>query len=505
MAARPRRFDSKLNLISEETMRSLLELLEYGEGRSCSEWQTAVMLWFDEPTLRDKLRELLSAVEIGRIRRDRTTPDWDPGFTLYCEPWQSDVESGGRPAEVPGLLFWLRREFRRQISLVQDKLREKGQDLDVQGNRKAATRESKIRFSAYAIDVFIQGMKPGETAVVTGPKGGGKTQFALNHMAAPWIHNGGVVVSNIKVIDLHPEQATSYVYVQTMSRAMLAAIQARLSGKLVLLLIDEGATNRGRSNSQRRENKVQKDNSAWTRKMGIAEGIIYHRDADVASELAEWADFRFRKFSQDERSKVYCETPLLKGVLIDDQPSTDWLKANNRPFLLFDTNDPASYDPDLDIAQIVRAVFSAAPPVDGGPAEVDWLRGVLEVVQDALHGPRIDTPMTLDQLHWCVAHLHLKDTQAKPFTYADLFAPHFAANGYQDKDEAKRLIMELWKIVSHPNDPSRWCTFCRMWRRGKRGADKTAPPTPAAIAEFAAAEGDDTPEAKKPTAPAARS
>lgn len=487
MPPRPRRFDSKLNLISEETMRSLLDLLEYGDGRPVSEWQNAVMLWFDEPTLRDKLLGVLAMVELGRIRRDRGSPDWDPAFVLQCELWESDVEPGGRPAEVPGLLFWLRREFRRQISLVQDKLREKGQDLDVQGNRKAVTRESKTRFSAYAIDVFIQGMKPGETAVITGPKGGGKTQFGLNHLAAPWIHNGGVVVSNIKVLNPPPE----YTYVQTMSRAMLVAIQARLDGKVVLLLIDEGATNRKRSRSQSRGNQVQQDNSGWTRKMGVSEGYIYHRDADVASELAEWADFRFRKFSQDERPKVYCETPLLKGVLIDDQPSTEWLKANKRPYLEFDTNDPATYDPDLNIAQVVRAVFAAAPPVgDGTPAEVDWLRGVLEVVKDALHGPQITTPMTIVQLHWCVAHMHVRDTQAKPFTYVTLFKEHFAACGYRDEVEAKRVIMELWKIVSHPNDPGRWCTFCRMWRRGLRGADRTAPPTPEAIAKFAAEEGE---------------
>src|SRR5689334_16947320 len=123
---RGRRPDTRVNLISEETMRNLYEFLEYLDRKTASDCQMMVTLWFDEAASRQIVLDHLDAVSLGRIRRHPGSTDWKPTFDLYCEFKDTDVGAGGRPAEVPGMLLWLRREFLRQLGRIQDKLREKG-------------------------------------------------------------------------------------------------------------------------------------------------------------------------------------------------------------------------------------------------------------------------------------------------------------------------------------------------------------------------------------------
>ena len=130
----------------------------------------------------------------------------------------------------------------------------------------------------------------GNNAVLKGGIKRGKTNFALM-MAELFLAEGWVVVANIKV----QKAPKNYNYASTLSEMLRVICRARLEGKKVLIILDEGGIFWAKIDTVLRQNRAMSKLVLTLGKMDANLLIVQHFQSDLPTILARTAVADFEK------------------------------------------------------------------------------------------------------------------------------------------------------------------------------------------------------------------
>ena len=130
----------------------------------------------------------------------------------------------------------------------------------------------------------------GNNAVLKGGVKRGKTNFALM-LAELFMADGWIVVGNIKVRDA----PKNYRYASTLSEMLRVICRARLEGKKVLIILDEGGIFWAKIDTVLRQNRAMSKLVLTLGKMDANLLIVQHFQSDLPTILARTAVADFEK------------------------------------------------------------------------------------------------------------------------------------------------------------------------------------------------------------------
>ena len=435
-------------LISQSNLQRLWAQLDRYEFLEYADWEKIITVWFVRPAKRRQTLELVRWARAGRIFPDPKSDPDELQYKLGVDPWDSIVGPDYPVWCVPGLAEHLKGLTLDQIGEDMDELRAAGLGLDVQGYRASMFRNQPLDAHDLDSGAFIRGARPGKPITITGNPDDGKTDFAMNYIAAPALKAGWVVVANVRVRNPPP----NYIYVKTFAQALAAAIGARLDGHTVLLLRDEGGSNRARQAATSRDAQTQKQGSMQVyRKLDIIEVFMIQNQPDLPREVISARDRWFHKL---RKTVVDCHTPTLKGIVTEIQ-TTKQLQAQGRPFLDYDTRDFSPFEIDANIIAVLEHEF--------GRRDVAWevhVGAIKERLERIADGPIVREPLTLVQLKRLITRNHLEDTRTSPVFFFRFFQQDWLVNGVSNIKVLHELMKSEWGIWSHPTTLGKACKFC---------------------------------------------
>jgi len=450
-------------LLAQENMSNLWAMLEDSDFLGYGDWERIVTSWFVEPQKRKDTLALLRWARAGRIgiegHKDTENIDYDvdnPQYELKVPPHESLVGPDYPPYAVPGLPDHLKQLTLGQMGADLDGLRAANQILDIQGYRGSTFQRETISMLDLHESVFIRSLKPGKAFTITGNPGDGKTYAGIEFVVAPALRAGWVVVSNITV--KHPPE--NYHRVQSFAESISVAIGARKQGKRVILLRDEAAMNRKKSDATTRNSRTQKVGSlVFARKLGIVEGLITQLPRDIPTEIGLIRTHIFHKPAGSGRKVMRVMSPTFNGI-VTDLPGPAQLKALDRPYLEFDTDDVSPYDVAADIVAMTELEFSTPVPkdvTDPTSYHFDQLKKTIDGLMKK--GAKVKNPLTLPQMQRLIETGHLADTRVSDRYYLRFFKDDLYVNGISDR-KGLTALLRTWGIYSHPPIPGKACRYC---------------------------------------------
>ena len=445
--------------LAKENMEDLRNMLEDYYFLDYSDWEMIVSVWFVDPKKRDKTLDLLKWGKAGRIGFEENTDIDLPEYVHKVPSEESVIGPDFPPYAVPGLPEHLKEMTLKQIGNDMDDLRAQQQILDVQGYRGSTRRRETISIFDLSPDVFIRSLKPGKAFTVTGNPGDGKTHFGMNFIAAPALQAGWAVVSNITVRGEVPEH---YYRVRSFAESISTAIECRERGQKVILLRDEAALNRKKSDATKKDSTIQKVGSlVFARKLGIVEGLITQLPRDIPSELLLIRTHFFHKPPGRGQRFVLAMTPSFSG-LVTDLPAASGLKRERRPYLDFDTDDVSPYDVAADVVTMAEYEFSKpVPQAIGEDGATNWHFDNLKKTLEGLlrQGFLVQDPVPMPQLKRLILDGHIADPRVSEVYYLRFFGKDLAAQGIKDRRALKEMFRS-WGIWSHPIQVGKACEYC---------------------------------------------
>ncbi len=253
--------------------------------------------------------------------------------------------------------------------------------------------QSKKRFGLPVWDLspsfFVNRMGPGQTVVVRGARGSGKTDFTLHYLAMPWMlqkHNH--VISGIN-IDNDKDWTGRYHYHSSLSTQLLKACEIiietckdvmvsakednpnlnsddlrklwRIAFPSIMRIQDEASISKGRMRTTSDKVVQQLYLATIARHFGLNEVEIH--PADQVTFFTK--DFMTHDIRKLDKGRVRFQadidkTPLILDVwglkgLPDFEPQDNFPEVK-RPYLGFNTHKPESFVVDLDLVSVLDVV-----------------------------------------------------------------------------------------------------------------------------------------------------
>ena len=193
----------------------------------------------------------------------------------------------------PWLIKSMRAEFSSMLRVQHNIVINKSDDLSSIGYRVSDIRAIKPdKWASYSIEQWTSWAEQrGNNAIVRGGVKRGKTNFSLL-LAELFLSLDWVVVANIYVTHGPP----GYHYAATLSEMVIKICEARLAGKRVLIIFDEGALSWGKIDTIQARNKALAKILLTLGKLWSTLVYITHFQADVPTAVAKTivADFEKR-------------------------------------------------------------------------------------------------------------------------------------------------------------------------------------------------------------------
>lgn len=180
----------------------------------------------------------------------------------------------------------------------------------------------------------------GNNAVLKGSVKRGKTNFALL-LSEKFISKGWIVIANIKVTN----PPKDFVYASTLSGILMQICRARLQGKRVLLIMDEGGLFWAKIDTVQKQNKALAKLVLTLGKLHATLLLISHFQADIPTMVVRTTKAEFEKTSL---KNVYAEiregvkmgprviTSVPETTLQYDPDDIQWLAVDMNPDKLHD-------------------------------------------------------------------------------------------------------------------------------------------------------------------------
>ena len=154
------------------------------------------------------------------------------------------------------------------------------------------------RFFEDGTSIFIIRHKDGRTLVITGPRGSGKTHFAVYYIMPDAIKAGLKVIGNIPFVNDVP----GYRYSERMSETMRFICEERLKGNFTCRLYDEVQLSQKVMRVASHSYQTQADIWALERKFGSMTVAILQRESQIPAELRDFTDLRIHKPSARDKT-----------------------------------------------------------------------------------------------------------------------------------------------------------------------------------------------------------
>ncbi len=193
----------------------------------------------------------------------------------------------------PWLIRTVRAEFTSQLRVQHNIVINSSDDLSSIGYRVSDARAVKAdKWASYSTEQWTAWAdQRGNNAVVRGGVKRGKTNFSLL-LSELFLSLDWEVVANIYVVNAPP----GYHYAATLSDMIIKICEARMRGKRVLILFDEGALSWGKIDTIQAQNKALAKILLTLGKLWSTLVYITHFKSDVPTAVAKTvvADFEKR-------------------------------------------------------------------------------------------------------------------------------------------------------------------------------------------------------------------
>jgi hypothetical protein len=394
--------------LAERVARRVRQVLDSPELSEWEDWlYITSVIFVDEGGVSDQVFKIISSGRLGMlavskegqfIRAPPAPPPDAPEFNpkeIY-----SVIGLGDPPAAVPGLVDYLVLETMRQL---RRRIRDEKDPLTRMGLSQIMAPVESLSFGILESGVLLQNLNPGQTMIIAGKSGSGKTTAAVFFVMAPWLARGGRVVSNIYIAGA----PAGYTYVTSLSEYLRAILANAIEGYRTLAVRDEGALGRMKQSAMSERNRELKMLTMILRKFNAVEVTIYQYDGDVPSELRGFCTHYIRKIS---REKMFVRTMVpgvIKGLerrVVSEIPSEAELKAMGRPVLEWRTEDIATLVHDIKIEHLLAVLRRFAKDAKKQKDRTSQLREMLEWIEHTTGGK--DLQFTEDQVVDMIQEIH---------------------------------------------------------------------------------------------------
>lgn len=268
-----------------ESKRDRVAKMEFTAAQDFSKWFQDQMKFSGALDI-ETLREIVSKVWVDNPNA-RT-------WLIWMDEW--DLDDGVIPDKKMA-------EFVRDARLQYNKLRN---DPPIRTGmymlvKPEPSKSISLRFYEDGMSILIIGYKDGRTITVTGPRGSGKTHFAVYYIMPDAIQAGLKVIGNIPFVNDVP----GYRYSERMSETMRFISEERLKGNYTCRLYDEVQLSQKVMRVASHSYQTQADIWALERKFGSMTVAILQRQSQIPSELRDFTDLRIHK--PTSRDKTLCE------------------------------------------------------------------------------------------------------------------------------------------------------------------------------------------------------
>jgi len=355
--------------LAERLVRRIQPVLKHSETSEWDDWLYIIATIFVEAKTSERVLEIVSSGRAGLLGRDANGEfyPWAPQPTSEADlaglstGEYSYIELGDPPAAVPGLVDYLLVETFRQLRL---RISEETDPLTRMGLSQIAAPEETIAFGILESGVLLQELHPGQTMIISGRSGAGKTTLAVQDLIAPALAKGLRVVSNI-YLEGAPK---GYTYVTSLSEYLVACLKNALEGATTIAVRDEGGLGRMKQAAMSERNRELKMLTMILRKLRTVEITIYQLDGDVPNELLGFCTHYIRAIA---RGSVFVRTPIrgLERRIISDIPDDRARAEMGRPVLSWRTEDVAALVHDIRIDHLLGILRGFARDLKRGKAD----------------------------------------------------------------------------------------------------------------------------------------
>lgn len=449
--------------MGERLARSLRRTVEFPQVATWSELAYLVDAWFVEDSVSEEMQDLISAGRQGRlgIRPGTAGREWWP----WCPEVETLLDRGDPPAVIPGFLDYFLRITHKQVRL---RIKHEKDPLTRMGLSQVAAPPDTLNFRILRPGVFIDGLEPGQTMIISGPSGSGKTFMAVYDIILPALQMGYHVISNI----LFRQPTKNYHYVRTLSEYLLKIIELAIDGKRVLAVRDEGTLGRARSKAQSQRNQDLKMLTMIMRKLGAVEITIYQIAGDVPTELREFCTHEIIKPSARHKDQAFINIPVdgLRGRMISGILGEKEREQYGQPIIIYDTRDIAKLKHDIQVLPLLE--YQSAVSYDGevgiAPSVDEQLHALREyILKMTARGLPQAVTLTEDELIHYLCILHFNNPQWGFRKLGKALKPQL-----DDLGHSVRWVYDVFlpaqKIrTNHGLSESDWCEWCVRRRKAK--------------------------------------
>lgn len=271
-----------------------------------------------------------------------------------------------------------------------------------------SSSSERMDFYDFRSDLFLQGVKPGRTMLITGPPGSGKTHFAMNNLCAEALKKGFNVTSNVKIRDIYNvgDNKKRYEKASLLSDLLIYACENCIRGLedrgeeyTTYRVYDEAVISRQKTKQTSHVYINQKLLTHLWRHFKVIEILIEQMKKDTPPEVLSFMTHHIhtpKKGLVDFRRYE----PTRKSYFLKNIIGFETRVAHNLPAVDYDSYDFTNFDIDISVPVLFIAVEKMAKKKEfTDPA--DKYRWLIKLIEKHRGNTTIEKDHVLDVL-WLI-------------------------------------------------------------------------------------------------------
>lgn len=449
--------------LAERVARRVRSVLDYPELSEWEDWLYIVSVIFvDAGQVSDSVFRIISSGRLGLLgisAKDgfvRAPPAPPPGSPeLDSSKVYSALELGDPPAAVPGLVDYLVLETHRQL---RQRIAAEKDPLTRMGLSQILAPQETLAYGILERGVLLQQLRPGQTMIITGRSGSGKTTIAVHDIIAPALQKGWRVVSNI-YLESPPD---GYTYVTSLSDYLTAIIKNDIAGFRTIAVRDEGALGRMKQSAMSERNRELKMLTMILRKFNAIEVTVYQYDGDVPSELRGFCSHYIRKIAREKmfvRTTSPGEIRGLERRIVSEIPGDRERIERGQRLLTWRSEDIATLVHDIKVEQLLAVLRRFASDLKKAKSDpLAQKRDMLDWIERTTGGKELQ--MTEDDVLKMIQEIHFNKPEWgwRPIDTMIVRAREALGRGaYWTYTSCKTLGITNHRLTRAGIDKCEWC------------------------------------------------